>query len=799
MKLYIPTSSRNFNCIFSEESISPRAFYKARGFGYSNWHEIPENPCDNCIILYEDLASFSRPDNGYDDYPLLIEVDLTNELLSKMYHNQAKRVYVYDGVIYFSPKTTRFIFFEQKHYDIARLKSESSLETKLVDVYYNRIEVLKCSGNYEFPGVDEPALNENELKLAQRINKLKGFAYGYYTGSLLSISKEKNARAQRYQKILNVAAAIASSLDKRPTPRQEEDLRALCLTSPIIPELVKQFRMDERQAALIVAFLAQKEYINDESTRKAYNLYYSILNPEGQEKAISWLTEQIESNLSSGIGEWRIDPAEKQIEILPDASVELNRYKAPNKAEQYNLLHYWVNNIFTDMKYAGSLSSYRNILADDLTISARDHVYGEKWTESMTKSYMNAVRRNLQGESFVEKWSDGVLCSVAAVLMKGDSWEGLRKFMMSQNLTDYSWAFAIFGMLNGYASLPRDFANILLEYNDPSYSWRIYDAVDFMVASIVNSVKASTDDIGDIPEEFMEDSGKSSFDWRHPISSAISSVANILKPDEAVKEEVAPKVEQVLSEETKILEQQKPDLKEENAIEREPAKEVGKYSYLYPGLVEEMEKHFSEKDEKKKAVIMAYFSNEVKSLTDSAISIVGIINGLEEIKPCPDSKKNNWKGTVKGKLVSYLKQRQTLDSIQQTKETDLFSQRENERDSTEHSSGITRAAANLFLSDSEYAWRVIDSYLTKAGVDTWVKDKLIRLHFDLFRYEYQETYTHPMSKELRNGKYYGYPTDNDSVLENFRETLYYRKRDKANEYKRVNVDSLIWQLRQYYK
>lgn len=51
-KYYIPTTTLNLNNILSSESISPKAFYAARGFGYSSWESIPENDVDNAIILY---------------------------------------------------------------------------------------------------------------------------------------------------------------------------------------------------------------------------------------------------------------------------------------------------------------------------------------------------------------------------------------------------------------------------------------------------------------------------------------------------------------------------------------------------------------------------------------------------------------------------------------------------------------------------------------------------------------------------------------------------------------------------
>lgn len=75
MKLYIPTTSLNFNNILSTESISPKGFYASRGFGYSRWFSIPENNLDGAILLYEYPAVFTRPKSDLEDHPLLIEIE----------------------------------------------------------------------------------------------------------------------------------------------------------------------------------------------------------------------------------------------------------------------------------------------------------------------------------------------------------------------------------------------------------------------------------------------------------------------------------------------------------------------------------------------------------------------------------------------------------------------------------------------------------------------------------------------------------------------------------------------------
>ena len=78
--LYIPTTTLNFNNIMSCESISPKAFYAKRGFGYKTWHCTNENPFDNSLLLYEEIPIVDREVCDYDDYPLIIAITISEEI-----------------------------------------------------------------------------------------------------------------------------------------------------------------------------------------------------------------------------------------------------------------------------------------------------------------------------------------------------------------------------------------------------------------------------------------------------------------------------------------------------------------------------------------------------------------------------------------------------------------------------------------------------------------------------------------------------------------------------------------------
>ena len=66
-KLYIPTSTLNFNNIMSSESISPVSFYDKRKYGYKRFEKVEPNNFDNIIILYNKYPIFDIYDNKLEN------------------------------------------------------------------------------------------------------------------------------------------------------------------------------------------------------------------------------------------------------------------------------------------------------------------------------------------------------------------------------------------------------------------------------------------------------------------------------------------------------------------------------------------------------------------------------------------------------------------------------------------------------------------------------------------------------------------------------------------------------------
>lgn len=160
-KLYIPTSTCNFNNILSSESISPKAFYSLRKFGYSRWTNIPENDNDNVILLYEEPFAFSRPKSDTEDHPMLVEIE-TDEEFPK---TKVQGVRYSDHTIYLVRRCTQFLFFNEQDRITTLSMSETSAETKLVDLYKRQIYIRNFQRRTQQQNIKvETGLNEAEIK-----------------------------------------------------------------------------------------------------------------------------------------------------------------------------------------------------------------------------------------------------------------------------------------------------------------------------------------------------------------------------------------------------------------------------------------------------------------------------------------------------------------------------------------------------------------------------------------------------------------------------------------------------------
>ena len=475
VKLYIPTSTLNFNNILSSESISPKAFYSIRGFGYPRWAEVEENNNENVIMLYSQPFSFVRPESDMEDHPMLVEI-VTEESFSMV----SEGIFCCDHTIYLSPWHTRFIFFSPQDKLVALSLSDSSLETKMLALYGQRLLVQ------DFPikkvgvsGINRP-LNKEAVEYDFRINRMKGFLYGYYIGALLSNSREIVKKTNNLQELRNIFSSILSTESRIPTILQHEKLEYLfneIQKSNPITNYLQSIKKESVCVEKIISDLTELGILFPSQVNSVENIIQSLkYATDNNNYALDWLNgEEQKLNQSEQRSRTPLQVSAEEVVMVDISLSKINNNYLRDDNERA-LVRAWCNEVFVLKEYNGKVSTFAESLSDEVTKKAKV-VYGDSWEDSYSKSVLNQMRRYVRAQESNISWQDDLFSSITAVIAKGNDWEQLRKFMQSKMITDYKIAFAFFGELNGFANLTRDFTDVIFAHKDRNYVASVYKEI----------------------------------------------------------------------------------------------------------------------------------------------------------------------------------------------------------------------------------------------------------------------------------------------------------------------------------
>ena len=470
MKYYIPTSSLNFNNILSTESLSPKSFYERRGFGYSRWFSVEENSIEHLTLLYDKPHMFERPQSDIEDHPMLIEVDVDDE-----FPKVTDGVFYTDRTIYLNPWQTKFIFFTEKDKTTALSLSDSSLETKLVRLYQRKIYVHQFEGTFPIVQKDNIAPIGDIDSLVEEdyvINKMKGLLYGYYIGANLSSTKENVQKLDALREIQNIFSSVLSSYDKTLSNSQRLRLNELFdyldSLQPIYADLEKEVG-NRLLVDRIFAIFKRHGYVFTSIDRT--KLVYGLQDDGENNQSITWINREI-ARAKSLMESSKVKLNPDVAEIIVSSKDKVAAPKTIEDNLMANLFVCWVNDVLCSKSFNGKINSIKEGLSDEITKSAKN-VIGSDWENSPVRTYLNQLRRHVRGEEFNQSWDNGVLSSISAVLIKGDEWEQLLNFMQSKGMYDYRIAFALYGVLNGFANMTRDFTDLLLT-TESSYLSKVY-------------------------------------------------------------------------------------------------------------------------------------------------------------------------------------------------------------------------------------------------------------------------------------------------------------------------------------
>ncbi len=492
-KLYIPTSTRNFNNIMSTESISPAAFYAKRKFGFKTIEKVDLNNSDYAIMLYEYYPLFDIPINNIDNYPMVIEVNFPSKTKKLFKVKGKKGTYYSMETIYLNPFTSKIIFRNNEEKITTISKSEPSIEVKMIKLYENAftifdktlLKTINKQVNYDnelFQSfMPEELFSKKEYIISDfsktdeyirkdiAINKIKGFLYSYVLGSNKTLPKYLITIKKNFREIENLWSAIINNPEGYPTPKQEKQWRELCLS------LDKAFNESQVFSSEI-----------NKKGKKVQSLYsvvelLNIFNTQSRELRKgplydSFYIEQLKTLINEK--EKQLMSESIKIKELPEFNKSGLIEMFPEIASKSDFLLKLFNE-YLDIKWGKEeflLDRVNFTKAGCLIIK---ELLGEKWKGSKAQKYVNLLLENInKGSAFdIKSIQNDNLNSFAAFCQMGEDIERLERYLLLKEIDNFKVAFALWGTVFGFAEMPKTFTNILFESDDDEYIKEVYNYI----------------------------------------------------------------------------------------------------------------------------------------------------------------------------------------------------------------------------------------------------------------------------------------------------------------------------------
>ena len=488
-KLYIPTSTLNFNSIMSCESISPAGFYSVRGFGYKRFEKVAPNDLENRIILYDKYPIFEINDKELENYPLVIEIEIET-INADILQQYKDGIYYSEQTIYFNPFKTKFFFREEREKSSTLSKAEPSIEAKMVPLYKNCFLIKEESvQSFDWKPSKIADTNSNfdmQISKDRKVNKLKGVIYAYLLGINKSLPNEVVSLKKSAKELKNVLSAVISSPNGQATYKQEQQLSELYerindsfykveglneKLHNILKQKGKHYHCDNFSDILKGEDLFES-WCNRQNLRPSYQIKnfsipYSSSSDERQR-----LFDNYFSELERNIGIFA-STKNANIEDLPIIQHCNSIVQIPNqKGILKKLLDEYLSEAYTRTEFLQS----RYDFAFSGGKIFREELY-EKWDGSDYQIYINSLLKNLKEyTSFdLNNTSSFTLKSFGAFCQKGDDEiDKLEDYLISNNIADFRIAFSLWGVVFGFANMPKTLTNDLFLSDSLEYISEIY-------------------------------------------------------------------------------------------------------------------------------------------------------------------------------------------------------------------------------------------------------------------------------------------------------------------------------------
>jgi len=399
-KLYLATTTLNFNNILSTESISPKSFYENRNFGYKRFAIVEPNRFNNTLIAYSKIPYFKINDNELDNYPLIIEIskDIVKDLNIIDKVNDIE-IFQISQTIYFHPNKVKFLFLNEEHKKTTIIKAEPSIETKLLPLYQTKIQIINKEDTFQWEEKYLEKIIEQNIDIKQHIyhdvliNKIKGFYFCYTLGEIYLNLTVKD----------NITINLDYSKYKREQAQKNKDYQSL-------------YKINEEENKYLEKVIKSKNI----DVYKTLNLNNNKLTSFANHNDISELYKNIINDI-----------------ICFD---RINN-KEDFKIERFELL-----------KKIGDNFKETNFEEKDKSI---------EYIRDLMKNIKNY--EPFEAESIYIKNYDILLKSIAYFILRGNDLEKLLNILKENNTKTFKMAFGLWGALFGFSAIPKTISNILFQ------------------------------------------------------------------------------------------------------------------------------------------------------------------------------------------------------------------------------------------------------------------------------------------------------------------------------------------------
>lgn len=501
MKYCIPTSTSNFNCLLADESISPCGFYQKRSFGYRSFTKVPLNDNEALLPLFDSCPVFELPDD-IPGFPLVLEID--SDLLDESGLKQGdceNGVAFYSKTLHFNPFNVRFVFRNQKEQIETANAAQRSIETKLLSWYRNAfvsIDSLDKKSAPEFDNLEDFADSSQEgvkqemLNGDARKNRLKGVLWGYVIGANLSRKEKPYAELrkllERMRNSLSAQVGGANSTGDDSTMGLHSSVNRILekAQDAAIKEYFKPWGEESDIAFKLMFDSCPSERLEIKSAVVKAAGFFQIGPFEGS--TIADVNSYIDGTIKE-ITRTIYPPKLISFDGIP--SVNGNQFISLPADETHSTVERGKD--YTDDNVDASADE-RRIAAYILNATLAKHAHlfiedkpsyvyeiarglGGKCSEQdgpALEQFLRVLHDNLRGAAplKLDEAPNETMKSFAIFCKKGnmDSLEDLECVLLSNDILDLSFAYALWGAVYGYSAMPKTVIDAALSSYPKEYA-----------------------------------------------------------------------------------------------------------------------------------------------------------------------------------------------------------------------------------------------------------------------------------------------------------------------------------------